>query len=240
MFCILICSKKDFLLNGLRKARQKRRITICFDSGGHPGANRTHKLQCICQTSLWQTADRETPCKSAAQPITTLIWWIWMVRPSALIRARSPPMSNTSCNLLFSFWSNPAVQRKQQCFIKGFETTCSAKAMREILAKYSVVVKDRLRIELQDRLFGVMFESATRQNRRFLGIAVQFIQDWYVEIRYLDMKEIIGVADADCIVEGRPRRGRPPGKMALFLTKSSAWVTLFPLSLIGSGNKGQR
>lgn len=42
-----------------------------------------------------------------------------------------------SCNLPFSFWSNPAVQRNQQCFIKEFGMTCSAKAMREILAKYS-------------------------------------------------------------------------------------------------------
>lgn len=104
-----------------------------------------------------------------------------------------------SNNLPFSYWDNPAVQFNQQCFMAEHGMTCSGKAMRTLLGRYSDSVKDRLREELHDRLFSIMFDIATRQNRRFLGIAVQFFKDWNVEIRYLGIKEITGAADADCI-----------------------------------------
>lgn len=101
------------------------------------------------------------------------------------------------CNLPFSFWSHPAVLKNQECYAKEFGITCSAKTMHDLLTKYSQVVRERLKKELCGRLISLKFDLATRKGRNILGIAAQFVDDWYQEIRYLGMKEVTGASTAE-------------------------------------------
>lgn len=104
-----------------------------------------------------------------------------------------------SCNLPFSFWNQPAVQQNQECFMKEFDMTCSAEFMQDLLTTYSGNVRERVVSDLEDRSVSIMLDIAAKHNRRFLGVAVQYMEKWEMKIRYLSLKDITGITDSMAI-----------------------------------------
>lgn len=98
-------------------------------------------------------------------------------------------------NLPFTFWSNIYVRENQELYTKELGVPCSAHAMGEMVTTYSKVVRTRIAEELRGQLISIKFDIATRKHRKVLGISVQFMNEWHLEIRYLGMVEVPGKAD---------------------------------------------
>lgn len=106
----------------------------------------------------------------------------------------------TTMNIPFSFWDNPAVRENQHHFTTELGIPCSAKNMSDLLSEYAVVIRRKIAMELKSvKLIGLKFDIATRKGRKILGISVQFMSKWHMEIRYLGMVEVTGTADAETL-----------------------------------------
>lgn len=105
----------------------------------------------------------------------------------------------TQCNTTFSFWSHPAARANQKCYAEKFGVNVSASSMAKFLVHYAQSIRNTISDELEGRLISIKFDIATRKHRSIIGISVQFIRDWKIEIRYLAMASVPGSATAELL-----------------------------------------
>lgn len=99
-------------------------------------------------------------------------------------------------NLSFNFWNDPGVRNLFSGYAEKFKVPCSSDSMTALLKPYAQGVRDRLKLELKDKLLCLKFDIASRRHRSFIGISVQFINNWKIEVRALKMATIRGKTDS--------------------------------------------
>lgn len=107
----------------------------------------------------------------------------------------------TRQNLPFNFWNDPSVRNLFSGFAEKFKVPCSSDSMTSLLKPYAQGVRDRLWLEVKDKLQCLKFDIATRRYRSFIGISFQFIDKWKIEMRALKNTD-------DQIPDGLPKFAR--------------------------------
>lgn len=62
--------------------------------------------------------------------------------------------------------------------------------VKDHLRKAAAKIRNKIKIEMNGRLFSLMVDGASRYNRSVLGISVQYILDGILKIRMLGLKEL--------------------------------------------------
>lgn len=76
--------------------------------------------------------------------------------------------------------------------LKGLKNPCviSSKSIRSMIEPSSKTIKAIIIEEIKGKLLSLKVDAATRMNRSFLGINVQFIKDGFINIRTLSVYEL--------------------------------------------------
>lgn len=77
----------------------------------------------------------------------------------------------------------------------------SSKSIRNLIEPSMKTIKNKIIKEIKGKLLFVKVDAATRMNRSFLGINVQFIKDGIINMRTLSVYELTGAYIKDVILE---------------------------------------
>lgn len=87
-------------------------------------------------------------------------------------------------------WDCPKVKAREHRLLGGLQVNLSGRAVKGAIRDHYTTMKRQLTKSLQGRMLSLKFDLATRRDRHFLGVSVQFIDDWRVAVRHIGVMPV--------------------------------------------------